>query len=844
MNKKFSKLSARIPLMIVGVAVISVMGISALMYSQFHDLVKTEVEERLMVAADLKAHELKSWLEGIEADIEGLAANPSTVSAIANFEAGWKALPGQGNATAELQRLYIYDNPHPTGQKENLDRASDDSFYSSMHAKYHPGFRTFLRSKGYYDIFLFNANGDLIYSVYKELDYATNLRIGQWADSGLGEAFRMAANNPSGDYIFFNDFAPYAPSHGAPASFISKPVLGADGTLQGVLAFQMPIDRLNMLMKDRTGMGETGETYLVGQDQLMRSDSPHSEESTLLKQKVETEHVARALNGETGYDIAANYNGVQSVVAYEPVEYRGVVWAMVAEQSVNEAFAREGEIIRQIVLIVLLGMGVIAGIGVFVGRSLSKPITAIVGVMTRVAKDEFDVQIPSTNRSDEIGDIARSLEVFRDAGLERIEMEKRNEENVRRVQEEAEQRMTDEIGRVVEQVAEGDLAARVDVDGREGVIIEIGNQLNSVLEVIESVNGELKASMQAIAHGDLTRRIEADYRGEFNDIKVSVNTACAELEKMVTQTTQSVTAVTNSVKEISSGTDDLSTRTERQASNLEETAAAIEELSTTVRQNADNAVSANSLTGDAKTAAENGSSIVGNTVAAMSQIEEMSSRIVNIVGVIDELSHQTNLLALNAAVEAARAGEAGKGFEVVASEVRSLAQRSSQSSKEIRELILSSDEQVKKGVSLVGEAGSSLEEIVSQVDKVATIVSEIASACQEQATGLDEVNSAVTSLDEITQQNAALVEETTASVGALSNEADRQSQIISFFRTSDGGGDSFSGLSVEAVSQHANVRLDGPVQQAPAAASSPRAVPEAQGNLAVAFDDDPDWDEF
>ena len=847
MKLNLHSLSARIPLMIVGVAVTAVAIISTISFLQFHGAVNSGVESRLKLVADAKTDQLQDWLSSIEADLTALAANAGTTDAIVNFEGAWQSLKAKGDPTSELQKLYINDNPHPTGQKEKLDRAGDDSYYSDMHARFHPAFRTHLQEKGYYDIFLFNPEGDLLYTVFKELDYASNLLTGKWASSGLGEAFRMAKNNPKADYIFFNDFAPYAPSHGAPASFMSKPVLRSDGSLLGVLVFQMPIDRLNALMKSEIGLGETGETYIVGQDNLMRSDSRHSEESTLLVQKVDTEQVSRALNGERGFGTFADYKGEKVAAAFEPLSFKGVTWAIIVEQHYSEAFVEEGVLTRNIIIVTLLILVAVTGAGLFVGRGLSKPITSIIGVMGRISKNELDVEIPSTERKDEIGDIARALEIFRAAGKERIELERRNEENVRRAREEAEHQLTAEIGQVVERVAGGDLSARVELDGRDGVILHIGTELNTVLEVIASVNGELRASMDAMSRGDLTQRISADYQGEFEQIKISVNNACEELEKMVSQTTQSVNAVSNSVREISAGTDDLSTRTERQASNLEQTAAAIEELSTTVRQNADNAVSANSLSSDAKGAAQSGSEIVKTTVQAMSSIEEMSSRIVNIVGVIDELSHQTNLLALNAAVEAARAGEAGKGFEVVASEVRSLAQRSSQSSKEIRELILNSDEQVKRGVALVGDAGTSLEEIVDQVDKVASIVSEIASACQEQATGLDEINSAVTSLDEITQQNAALVEETTASVGALSNEADKQSQIISFFRISQSAaGDTFpSGLSVESVSQHANVRVT-PDQRAPAAPSAPAKLEPVptQGNLAVALDEDPDWEEF
>jgi methyl-accepting chemotaxis protein len=241
--------------------------------------------------------------------------------------------------------------------------------------------------------------------------------------------------------------------------------------------------------------------------------------------------------------------------------------------------------------------------------------------------------------------------------------------------------------------------------------------------------------------------------------------------------------VRGATREIAVGINDLSARTEHQASSLEETTASMEELSATVRQNADNAQEANQVASAARSAAMAGSEVAERAVAAMSGIEDSSRKITEIVGLIQEIAFQTNLLALNASVEAARAGEAGRGFAVVANEVRALAQRAAVASKDIKELIVNSDSQVKGGVELVNQAGTSLGDIVASVKKVADFVSEIAAASGEQSSGIDQVSNAITNMDEMTQQNAALVEETTAALSSAQSQLEDLRQAVDFFKT-------------------------------------------------------------
>ncbi len=265
-----------------------------------------------------------------------------------------------------------------------------------------------------------------------------------------------------------------------------------------------------------------------------------------------------------------------------------------------------------------------------------------------------------------------------------------------------------------------------------------------------------------LAQGDLAFRIETTFPSEYEQLRSDYNGALDRLSTTLNEIIGGASAIRSGAGEMSSAADDLSRRTEQQAASLEQTAAALDQITVTVRKTASGAKTASDVVVAARGDAQTSDQVVRQAVDAMSAIEGSSSKIGQIIGVIDEIAFQTNLLALNAGVEAARAGEAGKGFAVVASEVRALAQRSADAAKEIKTLISASAEQVGSGVRLVAETGQALQRIVDRVAEIDTLVTEIAASAQEQATGLHQVNSAINEMDQVTQQNAAMVEQSTA----------------------------------------------------------------------------------
>ncbi|WP_206954529.1 methyl-accepting chemotaxis protein [Trinickia acidisoli] len=292
---------------------------------------------------------------------------------------------------------------------------------------------------------------------------------------------------------------------------------------------------------------------------------------------------------------------------------------------------------------------------------------------------------------------------------------------------------------------------------------------------------------EAIAAGDLTRTITSRTTDEVGALMRAFSGMQGKLASVISAIKTSTDSITVAAGEVRAGNADLSSRTEQQAASLEETASSMEELTATVKQNADNARQASALASNASEVADKGNDAVGRVVTTMSGINDSSSKIGEITGIIEGIAFQTNILALNAAVEAARAGEQGRGFAVVASEVRSLAQRSSAAAKEIKELIGASIDKIRGGMTEVEEAGRTMSEVTVAIGRVTGIMGEIAAASDEQSRGIEQVNQAITQMDQVTQQNASLVEQAAAAAQSLEDQGQELGRAVSTFRIATSG---------------------------------------------------------
>jgi len=400
-----------------------------------------------------------------------------------------------------------------------------------------------------------------------------------------------------------------------------------------------------------------------------------------------------------------------------------------------------------------------------------------------------------------------------------------------------------EIGKLVAAASMGDFSPRGDAARYEYDFREMVEGLNRLMESADAGLDAVASTLNKVAQGDLTVRVEGDLRGQFAKLQADTNKTVEQLAQVINQIRESSDSINLASKEIAQGNNDLSQRTEEQASSLEETASSMEELTATVRQNAENSRQANQLAAGASEVAVKGGDMVRQVVETMGGITESSKKIADIISVIDGIAFQTNILALNAAVEAARAGEQGRGFAVVATEVRNLAQRSANAAKEIKQLISDSVNTVEAGSKLVNEAGSTMDEIVSSVKRVTDIMAEITAASQEQSGGIEQVNQAVTQMDEVTQQNAALVEQAAAAAESLQEQAGTLVQAVSVFKVAanDAGGKSWDGNTERRGPGRARnvARIPQAKPVAKSAIKSPAAAP-----VKKAVGDDGAWQEF
>ncbi|MCX5724550.1 MAG: methyl-accepting chemotaxis protein, partial [Nitrospirae bacterium] len=344
-----------------------------------------------------------------------------------------------------------------------------------------------------------------------------------------------------------------------------------------------------------------------------------------------------------------------------------------------------------------------------------------------------------------------------------------------------------EVDKLITTASAGQLSSRVDSAQFEGGYKALSEGINRLLDAVVAPLREAQGVLTALAANDLTQQMTGTYEGEFDQMKVSLNSAIQNLTATLATVRTTAESVSNGAEEITTGNEDLSQRTSEQAGSLEETSSAMEEMTSTVKQNADNAKQANQLAIAARDVAEKGGAVTTQAICAMEEINKSSKKIADIITVIDEIAFQTNLLALNAAVEAARAGEHGRGFAVVAAEVRNLAQRSATAAKEIKGLINESVQRVTDGSELVDQSGKTLTEIVGSVKRVTDIIAEISAASQEQASGIDQVNKSIMEMDQTTQQNAALVEEATSASQSMKEQAQELMRQVSSFQLTQTG---------------------------------------------------------
>ena len=730
-------LKFKLPVLLVGFSLAVALTLQAISYAEFR---RSSLEAaRIQFSDSIRAKEaaVTGWLAAAQTEALLIAGSPATAEALTRMQLSFQSYdPAPGKSAAALTEAYVARNPYVQADRDLLDRAEGTQSYHADHAAFHPYFRTVVDKGGFYDFFLFDLDGNMIYSVAKEADFATNFLNGTYAASNLGEAV-AAALSGGDDTLHIADFRPYAPSAGIPASFLVAPVTGADGRRIGALGLQLSLDRLVSIATDPMGMGETGETFIIGSDLRTRTSSRVEGRFVVDDVMPSESFIEEAVAGRFGlHENVLLSNGTRVLAETRPINLMGLDWILVAERNMNEILAPVNRYLSRMLAVIAVCAALVLGLGMLIARSITRPIGRVSDAMRAVASGDLSVAVQDADRQDEVGGIARSLDGLREKLIAAEAMEQE------RAQLQADQQ------RVVD-------------------VLSVG--------------------LQNLAAGNLQDALSEEFGGNYETLRGDFNRTLDKLNETIAQVVDTAENIRSRSTEISTASEDLSRRTENQAATLEETAAALDELTSSVKSAAEGAREVENIVRQARKEAEESGAVVQGAVSAMTEIERSSDQISQIIGVIDDIAFQTNLLALNAGVEAARAGDAGKGFAVVASEVRALAQRSSAAAKEIKTLIGASTQHVGRGVDQVGRAGEALASIVNRVAHISTLVSDIAAGASEQSTGLAEINIGVTQLDQVTQQNAAMVEESTAASHSLHQEASDLAALVARFALRDGG---------------------------------------------------------
>ncbi|SHI64995.1 methyl-accepting chemotaxis protein [Wenxinia saemankumensis] len=701
------------------------------------ETLRTGAAGTLRAVAEAEAMAVESWIEGLSTDVEMLARTPSIAVAMREFADGYAAL-GEGAADTLLAAYATGGPADPLAREDVLD-AGTGSVYDRTHARRHAFLRDLRRHYGLYDIFLIDPAGRVVYTSFKETDFGQPLEAGPLAGSGLAEAWiaALAEADSGGTAARLQPFRPYAPSMGAPAAFLSAPIRGAAGEVLGVLAIQLPVDRLWTRLADAPGLGETGEIVLLGPDGLMLNDLRHLPDLGAFDPlpPLETPLVVEPGQADVFVD-RPGLSGAPVVGASIGIELDGRRWGILAQRDLAEVDAALWSTVRVMAAESALLAALAVAFGIFLARTVTLPLERIKNGLQRMTRGDYGIELRAADRGDEIGTIARAVLQFRDMTVGEIE---------RRSEAEAAKARQDRV-----------VAA-------------------------------MRARFAALSDGDLGGRLEIDVPQEFTALRDDINTTIARWRELIAALSARSGEIRDGTDAIARSAEDLSRRTESQAVTLEQTAAALDELTASVREAARTTGEVEKIARDSRQDAESSRAVIASAIGAMKRIEGRSDEIGHIIGVIDDIAFQTNLLALNAGVEAARAGEAGRGFAVVASEVRALAQRSSEAAGQIKGLISGSRLEVADGVRLVDEAAQALGAIVDRVAQISDLVTEIARGASEQATGLAEINTGVSQLDEVTQANAAMAEENTAAAHDLSARAGEMGRQVARFRLDSGG---------------------------------------------------------
>jgi len=499
------KLSVKIPLIMLILAILNAGIISVVSLYFSMQATEEQAKQKLESVREDMSSSLGEYFKSIGNDLVLNAKSLTTLNALKDYQAAWDELEQQGitNQTEYLQKKYIDENPNKIGEKHLLDFATDNSTYSNLHANYHLWFRDILLAHNYYDIFIINPKGDILYTVYKERDFASNLLHGKWKDSTLGDLFRRVKEKPVKGKVYFEDFKPYTPSENVPAAFVATPIMDPKtNELIGVFVYQMPIGEINKFTVISSQVGKTIEAQLVGADGLQRND-PHPDDGVdpILKNKVESSSVDMALEGKSGSEWSSD-NGEETLSTYTPFDAFGTKWVLMIDIHKSEVMAdvyKTAKMILISALVTLFGIGVIS---LLYSKSITTPIKSLSSSMKVLANRDYSTVVPYQKRGDEMGDMARSVDVFKQNGMAVQKLEAEQDALKLKAEEDkkiAMNELADDFDQRTSGVIKSLAAAAAEMQETAARMTTASNNTARASQIVASAASEADSNVQTVA---------------------------------------------------------------------------------------------------------------------------------------------------------------------------------------------------------------------------------------------------------------------------------------------------------------------------------------------------------